>query len=145
MRKKVQWHLLFCLSQFIVHLFTFLLIFWLCSVGGLGALFLGSPARCNLLVFGLFQGFMACCGLFWFGRLCARLFHLHGEWQARQRHRDGEREREREGETQGQVENRIQIWNSTNVIYLLISALPEDRGPAELMLSGKWPAPFRMP
>lgn len=90
----MQWHLLFCLSQFIVHLFTFLLVLWLCCVGGLGALFLGSPSRCNLLVFGLFQGFMACCGLFWFGRLYARLFHLHEGWHAKQ-HRDRERGRER--------------------------------------------------
>lgn len=95
----MQWHLLFCLSQFIVHLFTFLLILWLCSVGGLGALFLGSPARCNLLVFGLFQRFMACCGLFWFGRLYARLFHLHGGRQAKRQHTDGERERERRRDT----------------------------------------------
>lgn len=41
-----------------------------------------------------------------------------------------EKEREREGETQGQVENRIQILNSTNVTYLLSSALPQRQGRA---------------
>lgn len=131
----MQWHLLFCLSQFIVHLFTFLLVLWLCCVGGLSALFLGGPARCNLLIFGLFQGFMACCGLFWFGRLYARLFHLHRGWHAKQ-HRDVEREGERHKDRW-----KTKFRWETSRTWLIYSAMPCHKG-AGRMLSCKWPAPF---
>lgn len=64
----------------------------------------------------------------------------------RQNNTEMERERKREGDTQGQVENRIQIWNSTNVTYLLISALPQRQGTswayAELQMANSFQCPW---
>lgn len=55
----MQGHLLFRLSQFIVHLFALLLVVGLGGTGALCCLFLGGLARYRLLVFGLPQGLMA--------------------------------------------------------------------------------------
>lgn len=52
-------HLLFRLSQFIVHLFALLLVVGFGGTGALCGLFLGGLARRHLLVFGLPQGLLA--------------------------------------------------------------------------------------
>lgn len=70
-RSSAKWFLLFCLSQFVVHLFTFLLVPHRWSVLGLvlrGRL-LGAPQWCALLIFGFLHWLALawCCGSRLFG------------------------------------------------------------------------------
>lgn len=66
MREEVQWFLLFRLSQFVVDLFTFLLVALRRSALRLvlGALLLRTAHRRHLLLLGLLQRFARCgrCG-----------------------------------------------------------------------------------
>lgn len=80
MREEVQWFLLFRLSQFVVDLFTFLLVALRRSALRLvlGALLLQTAHRRRLLLLGLLQWFArgGRCALFGFGVRKTGFLHL---------------------------------------------------------------------